>query len=157
MEKKYYFTSLGLQRAKDEMVEVEDIHLPAIIKEVSESRAQGDLRENAEYHAAKQRQGELMSRLRYLNTIIANAVVIDDNIINPDVIYFNATVKVEDCNTEKQMTFKITGEYESDISRGLISSDSPIGSALLGKSKGDIVEINSPRGTLEYQIIEIQY
>lgn len=139
------------------MVEVEDIHLPAIIKEVSESRAQGDLRENAEYHAAKQRQGELMSRLRYLNTIIANAVVIDDNIINPDVIYFNATVKVEDCNTEKQMTFKITGEYESDISRGLISSDSPIGSALLGKSKGDIVEINSPRGTLEYQIIEIQY
>ncbi|MDY0271762.1 MAG: transcription elongation factor GreA [Advenella sp.] len=151
-------TARGAKRLEEELHRLKTIERPNVIEAISEARAQGDLSENAEYDAARERQGFIEGRIQELEGTLANA-----HIINPaelevdDRIVFGATVTIEDLDSSETVTYQIVGDLEADIRQNLISVSSPVARALIGKSEGDVVMVNVPAGEKEFEIIEIEY
>jgi transcription elongation factor GreA len=151
-------TVAGLEKLKLELEQLKNIKRPQIVAAIAEARSHGDLKENAEYHAAKEQQAQMESRVIEINDIIARANVIDvTKIENSGNVIFGTTVTVQDLEVNKKKTYKIVGKDEADISKNLIYFKSPIGKALIGKSVGDMVAVVTPSGEKRFDILEIQY
>lgn len=157
MLKRIPITPDGYQKLQEELDHLLKVERPRNIKDISEARAHGDLSENAEYHAAKERQSFIEGRIRELKTKLALADVINPSKISQKKIAFGATVKVIDLATNEEKTFMLVGPEEADVKNGKISISSPVGKALLNKEVGDYVTIKVPAKTLEYEIVEINF
>jgi transcription elongation factor GreA len=148
----------GLEKLKLELNLLKNVKRPQVVAAIAEARSHGDLKENAEYHAAKEQQAQMESRVIGINDIIARANVIDvKKIENNGNIIFGSTVTVEDLEFNKQKTYKIVGRDEADISKNLIYFKSPIGKALIGKSLEDMVVVETPSGEKNFKVLNIQY
>ena len=149
------FTEIGLNKLKKEMTELKSIERPAVIKAIAEARAHGDLSENAEYHAAREKQGFIEGRLLELENVISRAEVIDLSKIRGEKVTFGTSVKLVDEETEEEKIFHIVGQYEANLEMGKISTSSPIVKGIIGKSEGDSAEVTTPGGKKFYEILEI--
>ena len=147
----------GFNRLHEELKRLKSTDRPAIIRAIAEARTHGDLAENAEYHAARERQSFVEGRLAELEDKIARAEVIDVSKLSGSVIKFGATVTLSDEETEEEQTFRIVGEDEADIRNGRLSVTSPLARALIGKSEGDMAEVKAPGGVREYEVIAVRY
>jgi transcription elongation factor GreA len=147
----------GHQRLQDELKHLKSVERPAIIRAIAEARTHGDLAENAEYHAARERQSFVEGRLAELEDKIARAEVIDISKLSGSVIKFGATVTLADEETEAEQTFRIVGEDEADIKDGRLSVTSPLARALIGKGQGDSVEVSTPRGPKSYEVVTVDF
>ncbi len=152
---KYPFTKIGLDKLKKEMNKLKSIERPSIIKAIAEARSHGDLSENAEYHAARERQSFIEGRLLELESVISRAEIIDLSKLKGNRITFGTSVKLVDDETEEEKVFHIVGPYEADLSKNKISTQSPIAKAIIGKSLGENVEVSAPGGSRFYEVIEI--
>ena len=150
-------TPEGHQRLQEELKHLIRVERPKVIQDIAEARSHGDLSENAEYDAAKERQGFVEGRIAEINGKMACAQVIDVKEIDSDKIVFGATVKLFDVESENEVTYRIVGQDEADIKQGLISINSPVAKALIGHRVDDEVHIKVPSGTRVYEIIDIQY
>ena len=151
-------TSEGLIKIKKELEELKNIKRPKIIEAIAEARAHGDLKENAEYHAAKEEQAKIEGRVIEINDLIARANVIDvTKIQKKDSVIFGSTVYLLDLENNKKKTYKIVGKDEEDVSKNYIYFRSPIGKALIGKNKKDIITVITPSGEKNLEIIEVKY
>jgi len=149
-------TVSGLQNLKAELEDLKNIQRPKIVEAIAEARSHGDLSENAEYHAARERQGFIEGRLLELENVISRAEIIDLNKINADKITFGTSVRIVDEETDQEKTLHIVGQYESNLETGKISLSSPIAKGLIGKVVGDSAEITTPSGKKYYEILEIK-
>ena len=148
----------GLENLKSELDELKNVKRPSVVASIAEARSHGDLKENAEYHAAKEQQAQTESRVIEINDIIARANVIDvTKIENNGNVIFGSTVTVQDLKINKKKTYKIVGKDEADISKNLIYFKSPIGKALIGKTVEDVVIVETPSGEKKIQVLDIQY
>ena len=154
---RYPITTAGFAAIKKEAEHLKKVERPAIVKAIAEARSHGDLSENAEYHAAKDRQGFIEGRIKHLEGIIAIAEVIDPTKFSGDRVLFGATVTIFDLEKEKETTYQIVGEIEADLAKGRISVTSPIGAALIGKSAGEQVKVNTPSGIRTYEIVSVAF
>ena len=151
-------TVRGAEKLREELNELKTIARPRVIRAIADAREHGDLKENAEYHAAREQQGFIEGRIQELEGKLSNAQIIDVTTLNAGgKVVFGATVDVEDLDSEEQHRYQIVGEDESDIKHGLLSISSPIARALIGKQAGDVVQVQTPRGTRELEIVEVQY
>ena len=151
-------TISGLQKLKLELDNLKNIKRTKIVAAIAEARSHGDLKENAEYHAAKEQQAQLEGRVIAINDIIARANVIDvTKIENNGNVIFGSTVTAKDLELDKKIEFKIVGKDEADISKNLIYFKSPIGKGLIGKNMGDLVEVTTPSGIRNFEILEVKY
>ncbi len=150
-------TAEGLSPLQEELKRLKSQERPAVIKAISEAREHGDLSENAEYHAAKERQGFIEGRIGELEDIISRADVIDVSKLSGSTIKFGATVTVADEDTDEETTYQIVGPYEADLERQRISVQSPIARALIGRTVGDSTEVKAPGGIKSYEIIEVSF
>ncbi len=150
-------TPAGYEKLKAELDKLMKVERPSNVKAIAEARAHGDLSENAEYHAAKERQSFIEGRIHELQDKLARANVIDPSKINHDKVAFGARVTVMDLETDKEQVFTIVGTEEADATNGKISLSSPVGRALLGKKVGDTAEIKAPSRTIEYEISDITF
>jgi transcription elongation factor GreA len=142
---------------QEELKRLIRVERPKVIQDIAEARAHGDLSENAEYDAAKNRQGFIEGRIKELNDKLARAYVVDLSNMKPDKVVFSSTVTLYDTAAEEEITYKIVGEDEADIKLGKISCTSPVGKALIGHKLDDSVKVTVPSGTKEYEIIDIKY
>ena len=148
----------GLKNLKSELENLKNVQRPKVVEAIAEARSHGDLKENAEYHAAKEQQALIESRVIAINDLIARANVIDvTKIENDGKVIFGSTVKVQDLESNKQITYKLVGQDEANISKNLIFFKSPIGKALIGKNKGDIVSVSTPSGERNFEIKNVEY
>jgi len=148
----------GLEKLKFELEELKNIKRPEVVAAIAEARSHGDLKENAEYHAAKEQQAQLESRVIVINDTIARANVIDvTKIENNGNVIFGSTVQVLDLETEKKTKYKIVGQDEADISKNYIFFRSPIGKALIGKKIKEMITVSTPSGDRNFEILNIQY
>ncbi len=154
---KFPITKPGYKKLEDELRHLKQHERPEIIQAIATARDQGDLSENAEYHAAREKQGFIEGRISELEDKLSRAEIIDVSEISSDAVVFGATVSVMNEDTEEKKILTIVGEYEADISRGLISTASPLGNALIGKRVGDIIEVVTPKGEVAYEILKIEY
>ena len=151
-------TSQGLEKIKKELEELKNVKRPKIIEAIAEARAHGDLKENAEYHAAKEEQGKIESRVIEINDSIARANVIDvTRLEKKDNVIFGSTVYLLDLENNIKKTYMIVGKDEADIKKNYIYFRSPIGKALIGKNKKDMVTVTTPSGEKSFEIIEVKY
>jgi transcription elongation factor GreA len=150
-------TPEGHQRLVEEIKRLKSVERPRIINAISEARLHGDLSENAEYHAAKERQSHIETRIRQIEDKLARAQVIDPTGQTGESVRFGATVVLEDAESGSKVTYTILGEDESDVSQGQISIKSPVARALMGKAVGDAVSVRVPKGTRELEILEIRF
>jgi len=149
-------TPKGFKALDEELKHLKVVERPAIIQAIAEAREHGDLSENAEYHSAKEKQSFIEGRIKELEGMISLAQVIDPAKLS-GAIKFGATVKLVDEDTEEEKTYQIVGEQEADIHSGLLNIQSPLARALIGKDEGDSVEVRTPGGTRDYEILEIRY
>ena len=148
----------GLQDLKSELEDLKNIQRPKIVEAIAEARSHGDLKENAEYHAAKEQQGLIEGRVVAINDIIARANVIDvTKIENDGKVIFGSTVEVQDLETNKKISYKLVGQDEADIKKNLVFFRSPIGKAFIGKNKGEMVTVNTPSGERSFEILDVKY
>lgn len=151
-------TARGAQLLKEELEHLKNVRRPEIIKAIAEAREHGDLKENAEYHAAREQQGFCEGRIQDIEGKLANAQIIDvTKLTNTGKVIFGATVVLVNMETEEEVTYKIVGDDEADIKQGLISVNSPIARGLIGKMVDDNVIINTPGGTVEFDIVDVLY
>lgn len=151
-------TVKGSEKLRAELQELKSVQRPAIILAIAEARAHGDLSENAEYAAAKERQGFVEGRIAELESKLANAQVIDPALLDADGrCVFGATVELEDMASGEAVTYQIVGDDEADIKEGKISISSPLARALIGKSSGEVAEVQAPGGVREYEILDVKY
>lgn len=151
-------TVLGAGKLRAELHEMKTVHRPAIIAAIAEARAHGDLSENAEYEAAKERQGFIEGRIAELESKLSNAQIIDPASLDADgACVFGATIDLEDVENATTVTYQIVGDDEADIKEGKISISSPISRALIGKYPGDVAEVMAPGGMREYEILDVKY
>ena len=151
-------TVQGLVKIKEELEELKSVKRPKIVGAIAEARGHGDLKENAEYHAAKEEQAKIESRVIEINDLIARANVIDvTKLEKKDNVIFGSTVHLIDLENNKKKTYKIVGKDEADITKNLIYFRSPIGKALIGKKKKDLVSVNTPSGEKNFEITEVKY
>ncbi|HZK89652.1 MAG TPA: transcription elongation factor GreA [Stellaceae bacterium] len=150
-------TSDGYIRLQEEIKRLKTTERPAIIRAIAEARTHGDLSENAEYHAARERQSFIEGRLMELEDRVARAEVIDTSKLSGSVIKFGATVTLADEETDEEQTFRIVGEDEADVKDGRLSVASPLARALIGKGKGDSVEVSTPRGAKSYEVVTVAF
>lgn len=149
------FTKAGYEVLKEEVRHLKLVERPQVIKAIAEARAHGDLSENAEYDAAKDRQGFVEGRIRDLEHKVAHADIIDPKTVNTDSAVFGCTVVLENLDTEEEVKYQLVGPDESDIGNGRISVSSPLGTAIIGKKVGDEVVVLAPGGKREYEVIDI--
>lgn len=154
---KFQITKTGFQKLKSELENLKNVERPNIIKAIAAARELGDLKENAEYHSARDKQGFIEAMIADFEDRISRAEAIDISKLSGDKIKFGATVKLEDLDSGKKVSYKIVSDYEANIDDGLISSISPVGRALLGKEIGDEVEIKTPGGIINYEVLEIKF
>lgn len=150
-------TANGHQAILDEIKHLKSVERPRIIKLITEARAHGDLSENAEYHAAKDQQGWIEARVAELEDKVSRAEVIDVSKLSGDTVKFGAFVTLVDEDSEEESVYQIVGEFEADVKKGKISVTSPIARAIIGKRKGDSVEVMTPGGGKSYEIVKIKY
>ena len=151
-------TLQGLKQLKKELEELKNIKRPKIIKAIAEARAHGDLKENAEYHAAKEEQSKIESRIIEINDLIARANVVDvTKIEKKDNVIFGSTVYLINLENNEKKTYKIVGKDEADIAKNYIYFRSPIGKALIGKKKSELVTVSTPSGEKNFEITEVKY
>lgn len=151
-------TLKGAQRLRAELEQLKSVQRPAVINAIAEARAHGDLKENAEYHAAREQQGFIEGRIKQLEAELSQAQVIDISTLNAGSrVVFGATVLLADVESEDEKRYQIVGDLEADIKLGLIAISSPIARALIGKHEGDVVEIDAPAGRREYELIQVAY
>ena len=151
-------TVAGLKNLKFELEDLKNVQRPKVVEAIAEARSHGDLKENAEYHAAKEQQALIESRVIAINDLIARANVIDvTKIENNGKVIFGSTVKVQDLETNKKITYQLVGQDEADIKNNLIFFKSPIGKALVGKDKGEMVSVNTPSGERNFEILDVEY
>jgi len=153
----YPMTPAGLELLKAESKQIREVERPANVKEIEEALEHGDLRENAEYHAAKERQAELDARLRFCEYRIGRAQVIDPAQVKASKVAFGASVTVLDLDTDEELAYTIVGEHEADVDEGRVSILSPIARALLGKDIGDTITLRLPKGDRELEVVRIEY
>ncbi|MFT9399882.1 transcription elongation factor GreA [Acetobacter sp.] len=150
-------TGKGLQRLEDELRKLKSEERPAIIRAIAEARSHGDLSENAEYHAARERQSFVEGRILELEEIVSTAEVIDPTTLSGDQVKFGATVTVVDEDTDKEATYQIVGVYEADIKQKLLSVSSPLAKTLIGKHEGDTISVPAPGGDRTYEILSVKF
>ncbi len=150
-------TVRGYNKLKDELKLLKSEERPSVIKAIEEARAHGDLSENAEYHAAKEKQGLIEGRIVEIEDKLSRAEVFNPSELKSKNITFGATVTLIDEDTEEEVRYQIVGTDESDIKSGMLSITSPVGRALIGKSEGDNVEVKTPKGTKDYEIIKVEF
>jgi transcription elongation factor GreA len=150
-----YYSVEGLAKLKKELHEMETVQRPAISDQIAEARDKGDLSENAEYDAAKEAQGLLEMKISKLKEVISNARVIDDSEIDASKVFILSTVKIKNPKNGMEMTYTLVAENEADLKAKKISVDSPIGKGLLGKSVGEIADIATPNGLIQFEVVEI--
>ena len=148
----------GLKDLKSELEDLKNVQRPKVVEAIAEARSHGDLKENAEYHAAKEQQALIESRVIAINDIIARANVIDvTKIDNNGKVIFGSTVKLQDLESDVKITYKLVGQDEADIKKNLIFYKSPIGRAVIGKDKGEMVTVNTPSGEKSFEILDVKY
>ena len=148
----------GLKKIKKELEELKSIKRPKIIEAIAEARAHGDLKENAEYHAAKEEQAKIESRVIEINDLIARANVVDiTKLEKKDNVIFGSTVSLIDLENKQKKTYKIVGKDEADVTKNYIYFRSPIGKALIGKNKKELITVNTPSGEKNFEILEVKY
>jgi transcription elongation factor GreA len=157
MTQRFPMTPAGLQALRIELKRIREVERPQNVKDIETALGHGDLRENAEYHAAKDHQAELAARMAYLEGRIGLAQVIDPAQIESHTIGFGATVTLLDVNTEEQIIYMLVGEDESDVKAGKISISAPIARAMIGKSEGDEVNMQLPKGLREFEVVTVEY
>ena len=151
-------TIAGAERLRAELQELKTVQRPAIVTAISEARSHGDLSENAEYHAAKERQGFIEGRIAELESKLGNVQIIDTRLLDADGrCVFGATVELADTASGETVTYQIVGDDEADIKQGKVSISSPISRALIGKYAGDTAEVKAPAGVREYEILDVKY
>ena len=155
---KFPITVVGVEKMRAELQKLKSVERPAVIQAIAEARAQGDLSENAEYDAAKEKQGFIEGRIADLEGKLSNAQIIDPKTLDVDGrIVFGATVELEDLESGESVTYQIVGDDEADIKLGMISVSSPIARALIGKHAGDSVDVQAPGGVRQYEVLDVQY
>jgi len=155
---KFPITVEGADKLRDELKKLKNVDRPRITQAIAEARAHGDLKENAEYHAAREQQGLAEARVRDIEGILSNAQVIDVKALTPsDKVVFGVTVVLYDTDTEEEVRYHIVGDDESDISAGMLSVSAPIARGLIGKREGDEVDVATPGGNKCYEILEVLY
>jgi len=158
MSSKTPLTKKGSEALKAELHELKNVKRPRITESIADARAHGDLKENAEYHAAREEQGLVEARVRDIESKLGNAQVIDVSTLNATgKVIFGCTVELENIETEEAITYTIVGEDEADIKNNLLSYASPFAKALIGKEEGDVAEVRAPAGVTEYEIIDVRY
>ena len=155
MAERVPMTARGYEQLKVDLKQLKTVERPKNVKEIEEARAHGDLSENAEYHAAKEKQGQLEARIAQIEDRIARAQVIELKGDAPESIRFGCTVRLEDIETGEEVRYRIVGEDEADVSQGLISVTSPVARALVGKAVDDTVAVKVPKGSREFDVLEI--
>ena len=151
-------TAEGAERLRRQLDELKSVERPAVIQALAEARAHGDLSENAEYHAARERQGFIEGRIATIEGALAVAEIIDVAKINADgKIVFGATIELSNLDTGQENRYQIVGEMEADIDQGLLSVTAPIARAMIGKEEGDVIQVNAPGGIVEYEVLSVAY
>ena len=151
-------TTEGLEKLKSELIFLKEKKRPEIVAAIAEARSHGDLKENAEYHAAKEQQSQIESRVLEINDTIARANVIDvTKIENDGKVIFGSTITIKDLDKDKNNSFKIVGKDEANVSKNLIYFKSPMGKSLIGKNEGDLVNVITPSGEKSFEIIKVEY
>ena len=156
MDKKIVLTYEGMQKMEKELTELKTVKRQEVAQKIKEARAQGDLSENAEYDAAKEEQGEIETRIAELEKLLRNAEIIDEDVINADVVQLGNRVKLWDEEFEEELEYSVVGSTEADPMAGRISNESPVGMALIGAKAGDLVEVETQAGLIQYKVLEIQ-
>lgn len=156
MSDKIPMTRAGHQKLMDELKQLKTVERPAIVREIEEARAHGDLSENAEYKFAKEKQGHIEGRIQQVEDWLARAEVIDVSRLKGDKVVFGAKVSLLDLDTEKTVKYQIVGEVEADLKQGLISVNSPLARSLIGREEGDEVVVRTPGGERVYEILEVE-
>ncbi|WP_158804423.1 MULTISPECIES: transcription elongation factor GreA [unclassified Acidisoma] len=154
---KFPMTGAGLSRLEAELRLLRSEERPAVIRAIAEARSHGDLSENAEYHAARERQSFIEGRIQELEEVTSAAEVIDPTSLSGDHVKFGAHIQLVDEETEKEYTYQIVGVYEADIKQGLLSVSSPLAKSLIGKKKGDTVSVPAPSGDRSYEILSVRF
>lgn len=157
MMQKIPMTATGYQRLEAELKNLKSVERPSVIRAISEAREHGDLSENAEYHAAKERQGWIETRILEVEDKLSRAEVIDVSKLSGDKVKFGATVVLADEDTDEESTYQIVGADEADIKAGLLSITAPLARALVGKSEGETVEVSTPSGAKAYEIVSVAF
>lgn len=155
---KYPMTVQGARALEEELQHLTKVIRPKLSQDIGTARELGDLKENAEYHAAREQQGMVEARIRDIEGRLQNAVVIDvTSIAHTGKVIFGATVEIANCETDENVTYQIVGEDEADIKQGKLSVGSPIARALVGKQEGDIAVVTTPKGLIEYEIVQVRH
>ncbi len=154
---KFPMTAPGLQRLEEELRHLKSVERPSIIRQIAEARTHGDLSENAEYHAARERQSFIEGRIAELEEIVSSVEVIDPSTLSGDHVMFGAYVRLLDEETEKEAKYQIVGLHEADIKSGRLSVSSPLAKALIGKKIGDSVSVPAPGGDRSYEILDVRF
>ena len=151
-------TAEGAERLRRQLDELKSVERPRVIQALAEARAHGDLSENAEYHAARERQGFIEGRIATIEEALAMAEIIDVTKIDAEgKIVFGATIELFNLDTEQEVRYQIVGEMEADIDQGLLSVTAPIARAMIGKEEGDVIQVNAPGGIVEYEVLSVAY
>ena len=151
-------TIQSAEALKEELNELKTVKRPQISNDIAEARAHGDLKENAEYHAAREQQGFIEGRIMEIEAKLSNAQIIDvTKIANQGKVIFGATVHLTNMDTEEEVVYRIVGQDEADLNKGLLSISSPVARALIGKEEGEDVEVNAPSGAIAYEISAVEY
>jgi transcription elongation factor GreA len=154
---KFPMTPRGQHALRDELKHLREVERTKNVQDIEEARAHGDLRENAEYHAAKEKQGFIEGRTREIEAVLAQAEVIDPGKLSGTRVVFGATVKLNDTDTGDEITYTIVGDYEGDIKQGRIAISAPLARAMIGKDQGDTVTLRTGKGSREYQIAAVKF
>jgi transcription elongation factor GreA len=157
MADRYPMTPRGQQNLKDELKRLREVERPKNVQDIEEARAHGDLRENAEFHAAKEKQAFIEGRSREIESILAQAEVIDPGKLSGSRVVFGATVKLTDTDSGDETTYSIVGDFEADIKQGRIAISAPLARALIGRETGDTVTLKTGKGSREYQISDVRF
>jgi transcription elongation factor GreA len=157
MVERFPISKEGMNKLEIELNNLRFVERPNIIKSISEARAHGDLSENAEYHAAKEKQGFIEAKISELEDKISRAEIIDISQVRGEQVQYGASIRLLDEDTEKEIAYKIVSEYEADVSKGMISITSPLSKALIGKKVNESLEFNTPKGIRYYKILSVDY
>jgi len=157
MVERFPISKEGKSKLETELTHLKSVERVNVIKSIAEARAHGDLSENAEYHAAKEKQGFIEAKISELENKISRAEIIDISQVRGDHVKYGASIKLLDEDTEREIAYKLVSEYEADVSKGMISITSPLAKALIGKKVSESLEFNTPKGTRYYKILSVDY
>jgi len=150
-------TKIGYETLVKELKELKTVARPNVIQAIAEAREHGDLKENAEYHAAREQQSFIEGRIQELTSVTGRAQVIDPTTLSGEMVRFGATITIVDEETDEEETYQIVGDYESDMENGKLSMSAPVARALIGKEEGDSVAVRTPKGSRDYEILKVVY